>query len=395
MYTLCPHCSTCFRITTEQVNAAQGNVRCGNCGAVFNALDNPGPEPDFFTDPEFETRDNTAPDTDFPANPVFTEIEPPLTGPEKPDYDQQSPQEKNEQEQTYSLFQEMDFIPLGETEKSSEHAKSPDHQKIRTEDKKEKEEKDILAEKEIFSSLLSETTVEDSSEYFLNEVDNTTIEELEKLFLPDEPEHAEAEPAQEPVQKPSGKKKIKISLGEIVKKPAQKIAVLIGEIPRPSLSLPVFNPIILSAGSLLLILLLLGQYIYFARDYLAQQHPGLRPLLEKMCVPLGCKIPLQRDLDKLQLTHRDVRTHPLIPDALLINATFINKAPFPQPYPAIELKLSNLSGKLVGKRLFQPKEYLSGNPDISAGIAPDTQVYLVLELADPGKQAINFEFNFR
>ncbi|MBL8383737.1 MAG: DUF3426 domain-containing protein [Burkholderiales bacterium] len=37
--TRCPHCQTAFRITTEQLLARQGQVRCGNCAEVFNALD--------------------------------------------------------------------------------------------------------------------------------------------------------------------------------------------------------------------------------------------------------------------------------------------------------------------------------------------------------------------
>ena len=37
--TRCPACQTTFRVTPEQLRARQGKVRCGKCGAVFNALD--------------------------------------------------------------------------------------------------------------------------------------------------------------------------------------------------------------------------------------------------------------------------------------------------------------------------------------------------------------------
>ncbi len=36
----CPKCETTFRVTPEQLRARQGMVRCGRCGAAFNALDN-------------------------------------------------------------------------------------------------------------------------------------------------------------------------------------------------------------------------------------------------------------------------------------------------------------------------------------------------------------------
>ena len=35
----CPSCATVFRVTTDQVQVRQGMVRCGHCGAAFNALD--------------------------------------------------------------------------------------------------------------------------------------------------------------------------------------------------------------------------------------------------------------------------------------------------------------------------------------------------------------------
>ena len=36
MQTYCPHCSTHFRITEEQIDAAEGHVRCGICDEIFN-----------------------------------------------------------------------------------------------------------------------------------------------------------------------------------------------------------------------------------------------------------------------------------------------------------------------------------------------------------------------
>jgi predicted Zn finger-like uncharacterized protein len=38
MYTRCPSCSATFRLTAALLQMADGEVRCGSCGAVFNAL---------------------------------------------------------------------------------------------------------------------------------------------------------------------------------------------------------------------------------------------------------------------------------------------------------------------------------------------------------------------
>ena len=38
MYTRCPKCSTCFRVTDRHLAIANGKVRCGQCQHVFNAM---------------------------------------------------------------------------------------------------------------------------------------------------------------------------------------------------------------------------------------------------------------------------------------------------------------------------------------------------------------------
>jgi len=37
MYTRCPKCSTCFRVTDRHLSLAKGKVRCGQCRLIFNA----------------------------------------------------------------------------------------------------------------------------------------------------------------------------------------------------------------------------------------------------------------------------------------------------------------------------------------------------------------------
>lgn len=39
MYTRCPQCSTCFRVTERHLAIAKGKVRCGRCQHVFNATE--------------------------------------------------------------------------------------------------------------------------------------------------------------------------------------------------------------------------------------------------------------------------------------------------------------------------------------------------------------------
>src|SRR5258708_18566058 len=38
LYTRCPNCDTTFRVTTQQLQASGGQVRCGNCQKIFDAF---------------------------------------------------------------------------------------------------------------------------------------------------------------------------------------------------------------------------------------------------------------------------------------------------------------------------------------------------------------------
>lgn len=142
-----------------------------------------------------------------------------------------------------------------------------------------------------------------------------------------------------------------------------------------------------------LLVLLVFQYVYFMREDLAR-YPELRPWLEKMCAQMGCKLPLLRDLNALEITHRQIHSHPTVKGALLINATFVNTADFTQPYPILQISLSDISGNVVAQRRLQPQEYLGDGVDIGQGLSPRTPVHVVLEVVDPGRDAVGFQFEF-
>lgn len=142
------------------------------------------------------------------------------------------------------------------------------------------------------------------------------------------------------------------------------------------------------------LLMLLGvQWLYFNRAALAAQNDW-RPGLENLCALLRCELPLRVDLARIELVNRDVRKHPRVAGALLINATLVNRADFSQPYPVLEVTFSNSSGTPVAARRFKPAEYLGEQTDIKAGMPRDTPLQVVLEIEDPGEDAVSFQFEF-
>jgi len=164
------------------------------------------------------------------------------------------------------------------------------------------------------------------------------------------------------------------------------------------------GPVATVLGALLILILLVGlaaQGAYFRGGDIAERVPALRPWLDKFCDLAQCTVPKRRDLRKLALVSRDVRSDPNAKGALLITATIINNASFAQPYPGLLVTLYDLTGTVVAQRQFKPGEYLAQTPKALAqyradkDMPTDTPVNIELEVADPGKQAINYEFDFR
>lgn len=139
---------------------------------------------------------------------------------------------------------------------------------------------------------------------------------------------------------------------------------------------------------------LVAQLAWAERSTLVRS-PALASLMRSACDTLGCSLPMARDVQKLELTSRDIRRHPSVEGALLISATVRNNADFRQPWPVIGISLSNLDDQKLAMRRFRPTEYLHDAATRRAGLAPGASAALVFEVADPGRDAVAFEFSFR
>ncbi|MBS0556144.1 MAG: zinc-ribbon and DUF3426 domain-containing protein [Proteobacteria bacterium] len=146
-------------------------------------------------------------------------------------------------------------------------------------------------------------------------------------------------------------------------------------------------------GTLGLLLTLLAQ-IGYAERAVVLDDARLRPVLDSACVTLGCRLPLRHDPAKLELLSRDIRPHPSVPNALIVSATLRNDAAFAQAFPDVEITLSDLDENRIAMRRFRPQEYIADTRSLAAGLAPGATAALVFEVADPGKNAVAFEFKF-
>lgn len=103
---------------------------------------------------------------------------------------------------------------------------------------------------------------------------------------------------------------------------------------------------------------------------------------------------LLKDPKQIQLVSRDMHTHPTRSGILVLSLTFVNLAPRNQVFPELEVTLLDASSQPVAQRRLQPTDYLRPGADTGAGMAADVYLPVLLELGDPGDQAVGFEIRF-
>jgi len=160
----------------------------------------------------------------------------------------------------------------------------------------------------------------------------------------------------------------------------------------------VISTLLWSAGILLLTTTLMIEYVWFNRDQFTHV-PELQALIEKLCQHIECKAITMRDPSKIELVSRNVYSHPNEKNALMVNVTMKNNADFAQPYPVMQIEFSDIRGGTVAARRFLPAEYLpvaaqQTKPEQSHMLLPKTSSSITLEIQDPGKQAMTYEFDF-
>lgn len=147
------------------------------------------------------------------------------------------------------------------------------------------------------------------------------------------------------------------------------------------------------AVAAVLLLVLCGQWVYLQRVHL-YEYPALRPALGSLCAGLGCDLPLARAPERIEVIERQVRAHPRVAEALLVDVTFVSRAEGPIAYPVLELQLADVSGNGVAARRFAPAEYLPPGLDVQQGLAPQRPLQVRLELVAPHTDVVSFQFDF-
>jgi predicted Zn finger-like uncharacterized protein len=142
-----------------------------------------------------------------------------------------------------------------------------------------------------------------------------------------------------------------------------------------------------------LALLLAAQFAWAERARLLAM-PRVHEFAQAACERLGCVLPAVDDRSRIALMARDVRPHPSVQHALIISATLANQAPFAQSYPVVEITLSDVDQRRIAMRRLRPDEYLGDTAAIRRGFGAGATTTFSLEVEDPGRDAVAFEFRF-
>ena len=134
------------------------------------------------------------------------------------------------------------------------------------------------------------------------------------------------------------------------------------------------------AAAVLLGVLLMVQLIVGNRAWLAVHAPLL----------VGAAAP-PPSLSAYQLRQWGVTGDPAAKGTLRVRASVMNSAPQLEPYPLLRLSLANRFGTRIGQREFEPADYL-GKPPLRM-LAPGERVDATLDIVDPGKDAEGFEID--
>jgi predicted Zn finger-like uncharacterized protein len=129
-------------------------------------------------------------------------------------------------------------------------------------------------------------------------------------------------------------------------------------------------------------LLLTAQIVHQNRDWF---------VVRSLYGALDAGLPPPANLSAYQLRQWGVTGDPDANGILRLRASILNAAPQLQPYPLLRVTLADRFGKSIGRRDFEPTEYL-GKPTARL-LAPGERVDATLQILDPGKNAEGFEID--
>jgi predicted Zn finger-like uncharacterized protein len=313
MRTRCPTCATTFRVTSAQLRAKAGKVKCGQCHGLFNAFDNLLPE---VSDPAT----TTALPVVEPQPPVVVESPPPVPQelpPEAPVVELAPPPKPDELVVDVEPFPTIaeDSPPAEEVE---EPAQAP-----------EPEETTELVAEEVAPEVAEDAPATDES------VEETSQAAREAGLVA----------ARELTETPAYNRWAANAL----------TGASLGGF-EPVQAKPARWPFVLAF--ILLLLALTGQLLYQFRTEAVLRQPALSTLFDALTID----VPLPGHIELVGIEASDLQSDNAR-GLLDLQATLKNRATYAQAWPALELTLTDAQDTVIARRALAAADYLPPNAD--------------------------------
>lgn len=153
---------------------------------------------------------------------------------------------------------------------------------------------------------------------------------------------------------------------------------------------PRTRPVFWGLGAAVMVIILAGQWMYFNRNELARDMQWAS-YVQLFCSTLHCTITPRHDVGLVELADTRVTPHPKFAKALRVKATLINRARYTQPYPLMEVTLTDTEGKVLARKRFTANEYLKNNKQVTVGLAPNVAKKAQMEITSPETAADGYE----
>jgi predicted Zn finger-like uncharacterized protein len=392
LFTQCSKCETVFKLSAEVLRAAGGQVRCGKCGEIFNALAHLAEDPSVFASEETEI------DLEFRADSILESPAPMTPRQPPPGSDDLAPGVEIARLQILDWNENESHDTQGVPLDPAAPLEQPD------EDVGETSMEFTLPPGEL-DRIFVETKQRKAPGGLGGapgvKPPRLPVEKIVAPALPPHPEdieifdaadHEEPSTLEEPsaVEEPSATEasSTATAIGLEVSEDIRREMLSGMESPRTRARRSPFEltresgrpSVAWSIAAAVAALLLVAQVVNRNREWFAAHSPLGGSLLSPPA-----------NLSAYQLRQWGVTGDPAGDGTLRVRASILNTAAQLEPFPLLRVTLVNRFGGGIGTRDFEPSEYL-GKPTARL-LAPGERVDATLDILDPGKSAEGFEID--
>ena len=378
MFTVCPKCTKQFRLYAEHIAAASGQVRCGFCNALFNALNHLHDEPLSNENLSKIVQAEPKLEQELVIEPVSNISKHDESEFDESENDFLKSSGENHSEQPSKIDTKFDISNYDDPEKSS----PPDNRLLNTVDDQviiselEQHEEPQSAQDLIISNNKDNNQLE--LDTAIHEIGIDTTTEVNKIQIKD-----------------GVYKENTLNLTESEARETRYDFPDADEIFSEESTQRCWAPTLFWTSACFVGVIAISlQLAWFNRDLVSMKYPQITPYIKQVCNELDCKVLRHRDTQAIKLVNRDVRLHPDYQGTLLVNATMNNELSVRQPYPRVQLTLFDTSGALLGHREFIPSDYLDESIDLDEGMPANILIHFVLEVSGSIAGAVSFDFSF-